>query len=80
MFTIYQFVRLILGKQGEQWKIRNNEEIDETLNKGDIVRFIRARRTDWLRHVEKIDSNRMPRKILYEKISTKRVRGRPKLR
>jgi hypothetical protein len=27
-----------------------------------------------------MDANRMPRKILYEKIYTKRVRGRPKMR
>jgi hypothetical protein len=27
-----------------------------------------------------MDANRMPRQILYEKINTKRARGRPKLR
>jgi hypothetical protein len=27
-----------------------------------------------------MDANRMPRKILYEKIYTERLRGRPKLR
>jgi hypothetical protein len=44
-----------------------------------LVRFIKAR-TDWLGHVERMDANRIQRNILYEKICTKRVKGRPKLR
>jgi hypothetical protein len=77
-----EIIRKIYGpiKQDEQWGIRNNEEIDEILKKEDIVRFITARRVDWLGHVERMDANRMPRKILYEKIYTKRAIGRPKLR
>jgi hypothetical protein len=50
------------------------------LRKDDIVRFIKARRVDWLGHVERMGANRIPRKILYEKIYTKRVTGRPKMR
>jgi hypothetical protein len=66
-------------KQEEEWKIRNNEEIDEILKKEaiDIVRFIEARRINWLGHVERMDANRMPRKTLYGKIYTKRITGRP---
>jgi hypothetical protein len=50
------------------------------LNKEDIVRFIQARRIDWLGYVEKMDANKIPQKILHEKLYTKRVRERPKLR
>jgi hypothetical protein len=53
-------------KQDEHWRIRNNEEIDEILKEEDIVRFIKARRIDWLGHVERMAANRMPRKIVYE--------------
>jgi hypothetical protein len=53
-----------LIKQREQWRIMNNEEIDEILKKEDMVRFIKARRIDWLGHVERIYANRTPRKNL----------------
>jgi hypothetical protein len=77
-----KIIRKIYGpiKQEEQWRIRNNEEIDEILKQEDIIRFIKARRVDWLGHVERMDANRITRKILYEKICTKIARDRPKLR
>jgi hypothetical protein len=52
-----------LIKQGEHWRIRKNIEIDEILKKEAIGRFIKARRIDWLGHVERMDANRMPRKM-----------------
>jgi hypothetical protein len=50
------------------------------LKKEDTVRSIKERRIDWLGHVERMYANRMSRKILYEKIYSKRVRGTPNLR
>jgi hypothetical protein len=31
-------------KQGREWRMRNNEEIDNIIRKKDIVRFVKARR------------------------------------
>jgi hypothetical protein len=45
------------------------------LKKEYIVKLIKARRIDGLGHIERMDAKRMPWKILYEKIYTKRVRG-----
>jgi hypothetical protein len=30
-------------KQGREWRIRNNEEIDNIIRKKDVVRFVKAR-------------------------------------
>jgi hypothetical protein len=67
-----KIIKKIYGpiKQEEQWRIRNNEEIDEILKKENIVRDKKNR----------LDANRRPRKYLYENIYTKRVKCRPKLR
>jgi Holliday junction resolvase-like predicted endonuclease len=63
-----------------QWRIRNNEEIDNIIRKKDIVRFVKARRISWIGHVERVEDSRMPKSVMREKIYTRRKRGRPKVR
>jgi hypothetical protein len=67
-------------KQGREWRIGNNEEIDYIIRKKDIVRFVKARRISWVDHVERMEDNRMPKRVTTEKIYTMRKRGRPKVR
>ena len=68
-----------IRKQGREWRIRNNEDIENIIRKKDIVSFVKARRTSWVGHVESMDS-RMPKRVMREKIYTRRKRGRPKVR
>jgi hypothetical protein len=63
-----------------EWRTRNNEEIDNILRKEDIVRFVKARRITWIGHVERMEDSRMTKRVMREKIYTKRRRGRPKVR
>jgi hypothetical protein len=73
-----KIIRRIYGpvKQGREWRIRNNEEIDNIIRKKDIVRFVKARRISWVGHVERREDSRMPKRVMTEKIYTKRKRGR----
>jgi hypothetical protein len=45
-----KIIRRIYGpvKQGREWRIRNNEKIDNIIRKKDIVRFVKARRISWV--------------------------------
>jgi hypothetical protein len=63
-----------------EWRTRNNEEMHNILRKEYIVRFVKARRISRIGHVERMEDNRMPKRVLRVKIYTKRRRGRPKVR
>jgi hypothetical protein len=64
----------------KEWRTRNNEEIDNILRKEDIVRFVKARRISWIGHVERMEASRLSKRVMSEKIYTKRRIGRPKVR
>jgi hypothetical protein len=41
---------------------------------------VKARRISWIGHVERMEDNRMPKRVMREKIYTRIKRGRPKIR
>ena len=63
-----------------EWRTRNNEEIDNILTKEDTVRFVKAERISWIGHVERMEDSRIHKRVMKEKIYTKRRTGRPKIR
>jgi hypothetical protein len=67
-------------RQGREWRVRNNEEIDNIIRKKDTVRFVKARRISWIGHVERMEDSRMPKRVMREIIYTRRKGGRPKVR
>jgi hypothetical protein len=77
-----KIIRRIYGpvRQGREWRIRNNEEIDNVIRKKDIVRFVKPKRISWIGHVERMEDSRMPKRVMTEKIYTRRKRGRPNVR
>ena len=61
-----QILRKIFGPVdiGTMWRIRNNMEIDKLTEGADIVRFIKAQRTKWLGHIQRMDRARPTGKLL----------------
>jgi len=41
-----------------------NYELNELIEKADIIRFIKSRRIAWIGHVMRIDDKRTPKRIL----------------
>ena len=62
------------------WRIRNNVEIDNLIERADIVRFIKAQRIKWLGHIQRMDQTRPARKLLDWKPMGTRSIGKPRQR
>jgi hypothetical protein len=62
------------------WRITYIEELNTLLKGEDIVRFIKSQRIRWLGHVETMEVNAMPKRMLRGKVYSKRRKGRPRMR
>jgi hypothetical protein len=63
-----------------EWKSRTNRELEE-MNRGEnIVKWINGQRISWLGHLERMEEDRMPKKIITEELEGTRCRGRPRKR
>jgi hypothetical protein len=72
--------RRICGPKYEdgEWKIRTNRELEE-LNKGEnIAKWITGQRISWLGHLERMEEDRMPKKIFTQELEGPRRTGRPR--
>jgi hypothetical protein len=80
------FERKILWKiygliqEGDIWRIRNNEELNRSINGEDIVKFIKSQRIKWLGYVKRMEEGTMPRKMTGGRLFVGRRKGRTRLR
>jgi 8-oxo-dGTP pyrophosphatase MutT (NUDIX family) len=74
--------RRILGPvyhiEKENWVVFTNKEIYEIVNKPTITETIRMHRLRWFGHVQRMEENRIPKRVLYMNLETTRLRGRPR--
>jgi len=62
-----------------EWKSRTNRELEE-INKGEnIVKWIKRQRISYLGHLERMEEDRMPKKIFTQELEGAR-RERPRKR
>jgi hypothetical protein len=74
---IYRRIYDQKNENGE-WKSRTNIEIEE-ISKGEIiVKRIKGQRISWLGHLERMEEDRMPKKIFNQQLEGTRRRGRPR--
>jgi hypothetical protein len=72
--------RRIHGPKNEdgEWKDRTNRELEELSKGKNMVKWIKGQRISWLGHLEKIEEDRMPKKIFTQELEETRRRGRPR--
>ena len=63
-----------------EWKSRTNRELEEMSKGENMVKFIKGQRITWLGHLERMNEDRMPKKIFTQKLEGTRRRGRPRKR
>ena len=73
--------RRILGpvydNEKENWRILTSKEIYGSVKKPNIIETVRLNRLHWFGHVQRMEGNRIPKRVLYMNLGT-RLRGRPR--
>jgi hypothetical protein len=74
--------RRIYGPKYEngEWKSRTNRELEEINGGENIVKWIKGQRISWLGHLERMEEDRMPKKIFTQELEVTRRRERPRKR
>src|SRR5215470_9058751 len=72
--------RTIYGPKYEngEWKSRTNRELEEMSKGKNIVKWIKGQMISWLGHLERMEEDRMPKKIFTQELKGTRQRGRPR--
>jgi hypothetical protein len=61
-----------------EWKSRTNRELEE-LSKGEnIIKWVKGQRISWLGHLERMEEDRIPKKIFTQVLEGTRRKGRPR--
>ena len=64
----------------EHCRILTNKEIYASVERPTIIEKIRLNRLCWFGHVQRMEDNRIPKRVLYMNLGTTRLRGRPRNR
>jgi hypothetical protein len=76
--------RRILGpvydNEKENWRILTDNETYASVKEPTIIEAIRLNRLRWFGHVQRMEENRIPRRVLYMNFGRRRLRGRPRNR
>ena len=70
--------RRIYGAKYEngEWKSRTNRELEEMSKGENIVKWINGQKISWLGHLERMEEDRMSKKILTQELEVTRRRGK----
>jgi hypothetical protein len=62
------------------WRILTNKEIYAVVKKPTVIETVRLNRLCWFGRVQRMEENRISKRVLYINLGTTRLRGRPRNR
>ena len=63
------FIRIYGPKyENGEWKSRTNRELEEMSKGENIVKWIKGQRINWLGHLERMEEDKMPKKIFTQEL------------
>jgi len=68
----------VYDNEKENWRILTNKEIYARVKKPDIIETVGLNRLHWFGQVQRMEENRIPKRVLYMNLGTTRLRGRPR--
>ena len=69
---------MVLNMKTGNGKVGTNRELEEMIKGENIVKWIKGRRIRWLVHLERMEEDRMLKKIFTQEMEGTRRRGRPR--
>jgi len=63
-----------------EWKSRTNRELEEMSKGENTVKWIKEQRISWLGHLERMEEDKMPKKIFTQELEGTGRRGSPRKR
>jgi hypothetical protein len=64
-FNIVCYVCYVYDNEKENWRILTNKEMYTVIKKPTITETIRLHRLRWFGHVQTMEENRIPKRVLY---------------
>jgi len=81
IFERKMFRRIYCPKyENGEWKSRTNRELEEMRKGENIIKWIKGQRISWLGHPQRMEEDRMPKKIFTQELEGTRRRGIPRKR
>ena len=70
----------VYDNEKENWWILNNKDIYARVKKPTIIETIRLNRLCWFGHAQRMEENRISKRVLYMNLGKTRLRDRPRNR
>jgi hypothetical protein len=77
---VYRRILCTLYDHEQNWRVLTDKEIYVIVKKPVITETIRLHKSRWFGHVQRMEGNRIPKRVLYMNLESARLRGRPRNR